>query len=187
MNSNTKIWLTLGGLAVALWALSRYTKTGQAITQEAVNVIQNLSDAGRMMIAKHEGFAAYRYNDPPGSDTYSIGYGHQIKPEEVFNDPISKAQALELLAQDTLWAQKAVRDRVTVPLTQAQFDALVDFVYNVGTGNWARSGIAEKLNAGDVQGAMASLLAHDKAHVNGVLTTLPVLVARRQEEAQAFA
>lgn len=38
-------------------------------------------------------------------------------------------------------------------LTQHQFDALVDFTFNVGCGNFRGSTLLKKLNQGDVSGA----------------------------------
>lgn len=41
-------------------------------------------------------------------------------------------------------------------MTQAQFDALVSFDFN--TGSLSKSTIDDKLNAGNIDGAMATLL-----------------------------
>lgn len=38
-------------------------------------------------------------------------------------------------------------------LTQHQFDALVDFTYNLGCGSLRGSTLLKKLNAGDIEGA----------------------------------
>jgi lysozyme len=38
--------------------------------------------------------------------------------------------------QDVQEAEHAVTRLVTVPLTQGQFDALVDWVFNLGSGGW---------------------------------------------------
>jgi len=50
----------------------------------------------------------------------------------------------------------AVVDRyVKVPLSETERAALIDFIYNVGSGNFASSTLLRKLNAGDRQGACA--------------------------------
>ena len=48
-----------------------------------------------------------------------------------------------------------VRKYVMVPLSQGEFDALVDFTYNLGEGNFRSSTLLRKLNAGDRAGAAA--------------------------------
>jgi lysozyme len=71
---------------------------------------------------------------------------------------------------------------VTVPLTQNQFDALVDFTFNVGQGNLASSTLLRELNAGNTAGAAAQFLVW--VYAKGV--ELPGLVTRRQAEAALF-
>ncbi|HLI61923.1 MAG TPA: lysozyme [Terriglobales bacterium] len=71
---------------------------------------------------------------------------------------------------------------VTVPLTQNQFDALVDFVFNVGAENFARSTLLRELNAGNTAGAAAQFLLWKWA--GGVVS--PGLLRRRQAEAALF-
>lgn len=62
-------------------------------------------------------------------------------------------------AQERLLMQKAlepivanVRSKVTVPLTQNQFDALVSFSYNIGVNGFNGSTALTRLNAGDTAG-----------------------------------
>jgi lysozyme len=65
-----------------------------------------------------------------------------------------------------------------VPISQNEYDAYLDFTYNVGIGNFCHSTLNKKLNAGDYIGACKELLKWDK--VNG--KALPGLTKRRQEE-----
>jgi lysozyme len=46
-------------------------------------------------------------------------------------------------------AEAAVNRSVRVPLTSAQFDALVSLVFNWGAGNFFQSELLRRLNAGD--------------------------------------
>ena len=85
------------------------------------------------------------YQDPPGSDSWSIGWGHfcgKTKPE-----PITQAKADAYLAEDMEWAVGSVNAAVKVPLNQHQFDALVDTYYNNG-GKPFRETLGRVLNAG---------------------------------------
>lgn len=146
-----------------------------------------ISDKGLEFIGSFEGFRAEMYNDPVGHAT--IGYGHLIhlgpingsEPAE-FKRPLTKQQALDLLRSDADNFVAAVRSAVQVPLTQAQFDALVSFAFNVGGGNLRKSTLLAKLNASDYAGAAAEFAKWTKA--SG--TVLPGLVRRRAAEAAMF-
>jgi lysozyme len=101
------------------------------------------SDDGLSLIKRFEGVKLTAYKCPAGKNT--IGYGHtgdDVKP----GMKITEAEAHELLRQDTEKAAAAVRHLVTVPLEQCQFDALVSFVFNVGTGAFKSSTMLRKLN-----------------------------------------
>jgi hypothetical protein len=54
-----------------------------------------------------------------------------------------------LLRGDAGRSATAVREGVTVPLNQQQFDALVSFTFNVGTGAFSGSTLLTRLNAGE--------------------------------------
>ena len=83
--------------------------------------------------------------------------------------------------------EAAVRRLVTVDLTQGQFDALVSFSYNVGSGSLESSGLLKKLNKGDYPGACKEFAKWDKAKVKGKMTALRGLTIRRANEAAMFA
>ena len=68
------------------------------------------------------GMASVPYRCPAGELT--IGWGHVIREHERFTMPLTAAQADELLQQDLAQFAAGVNERVTVPLTQAMFDAL---------------------------------------------------------------
>jgi lysozyme len=73
-----------------------------------------------------------------------------------------------------------------VPLTQNQFDALVDFAYNAGAANLRSSTLLRLLNSGDYAGASGQFIRWNKATSNGQLIVLPGLTRRRTAEAQLF-
>jgi lysozyme len=70
-------------------------------------------------------------------------------------DTATQSTCERLLNEDTAIAQSAVRRLVKVPLTQTQYDELVDFTFNVGQGAFAGSTLLKKINAGDCYGAGA--------------------------------
>jgi lysozyme len=135
-----------------------------------------LSDAGLDLVKRSEGFRSHTYLDVNGFPT--IGYGHRILPSESFPGPIAETQANDLLASDLRVAEQDVVRLVKVPLTQGQFDALVDFCFNLGGGRLASSTLLKVLNGGRYQDAVEQLLRWDLAggQVNAGLK------ARRQAE-----
>ena len=76
----------------------------------------------------------------------------------------------------------AVNLRVTVPLSQHEFDALVCFSYNVGVGAFGTSTLLRLLNQGKREEAAAQLLRWTKAGGR----ELPGLIRRRRSERVLF-
>jgi lysozyme len=140
----------------------------------------NLSAAGIAILKSEEGLSLKPYRDAGG---YSIGYGHFIKPDESeFMVGIDQARADTLLIADVAWAVKAVNRYVTIALTQNQFDALVDFTYNVGETAFRRSTLLTLLNAGKLDAAADQFGRWN--HANGVVNV--ALTARRAKEKALF-
>ena len=139
-----------------------------------------LSPQGLELIKRSEGFRSRLYLDAAGYET--IGYGHKIVSTDAFPGEISEAQATTLLLSDVKKAEEAVERLVKVPLTQGQFDALVDFCFNVGAGRLAASTLLKELNAGQYAQAGLQLLRWDYAagQPNSGLKT------RRTAELQLF-
>ena len=112
-----------------------------------------ISTRGLDLIKIHEGFRSKAYPDPGSRDgkPWTIGYGHTQGVKK--GDVVTEAQATEFLRQDVRNAESFVTKKVTVPLNQNQFDALVSFVVNIGNGAFSRSTMLRKLNAEDYKGA----------------------------------
>lgn len=149
----------------------------------------SVSEEGLNFIAEHEGLRYNLYNDPGGHCT--IGIGHLVhigncngvdSCEQEFLRGITRERALELFRADLAEAEQVVNTYVTVSLTQAQFDALVSFAYNVGSGNFRNSALLSKLNAGLYQDVPAEL----NLWVYSGSTRLPGLVTRRHDEGALF-
>lgn len=146
-----------------------------------------LSDQGAAFIARFEGIRLAPYNDPAGHAT--IGIGHLIHLGPVTDADrrawygFTRERALELLRRDADHFEQAIRELVTVRLDQQEFDALVSFAFNVGTGAFAGSTLLRRLNAGERGAVPTELNRWTKA--GGV--ELPGLVARRHAEGRLFA
>lgn len=89
-----------------------------------------VSEKGIAFIKANEGFIGSVGNDV-GHPV--IGYGHDLQPGESFPDGISPDQADLLLRKDLASRfEPAVNALIPPDCTQNQFDALIDFAYNLG-------------------------------------------------------
>jgi len=102
-----------------------------------------ITQDGIDLIKRFEGFSSKVYICPAGYPT--IGYGHLVRSGESFNE-ISETEAEEILRKDVESAERAVLRLVSVPLTDGQFDALVSFTFNLGSGAFQRSSLRRKVN-----------------------------------------
>jgi lysozyme len=137
------------------------------------------SAAGMALLKKSEGFRSRVYMDAAGLPT--IGYGHRLLQPGSFEE-ISEEFASTILASDVREAEQAVARLVKVELSQGQFDALVDFTFNLGAGKLYSSTLLKDLNAGRYDDACEQLLRWDHCGC----TELPALMARRKAEAQLW-
>lgn len=150
-----------------------------------------ISDKGLEMIKKAEGYMPKIYLDQAGLPT--IGYGHLLTKTEKASGlfegkELSKAEATELLRRDVQEAEESIGQLVKVQLNQNQFDALVDFVFNVGTNALKTSTLLKLLNAGDYASVPAQLMRWNKITnpKTGKKEPLAGLTKRRQREADLW-
>jgi lysozyme len=132
------------------------------------------------LLKKFEGCKLKAYRCPAG--VWTIGYGHTSAagaPEVVQGMTITKAEANDILRRDLVKYEQGVEALVKQPLTQNQFDVLVDFAYNAGIGALKSSTLLKKVNAADFDAVPAELMKWTK----GGGKVLRGLVARRRAEA----
>lgn len=169
--------------------------------------MMTFSMAGKHFLANEEGKKPWVYDDGDGKPIVTgkvvrgrptFGIGHLVKPGEKF--PMFPKEATDefiyaLLDKDIAWAVAIVINRVKVPLTQNQFDALVCFVFNVGDGCLPRE---RRGTAGFVPGFQNSTLLFELNQGKYQLAAdhfldwkyddhkKPVLLPRRQRERALF-
>ena len=149
-----------------------------------------LSDNGLKIIKNFEGLRLSAYRDVAG--VWTIGYGstryHDGKPVKPYDQLASEVQADALFRNTLGQYEDAVNQFVKVPLTQNQFDALVSFTYNEGTGALEESTLLVKLNEKNYTEAATHFLAWDKITdpKTGAKVICDTLVHRRREESQLF-
>ena len=129
-------------------------------------------------VAQFEGCRLTAYRCPAG--VWTIGYGHTKDVHE--GDQIDKATALELLTEDLVEHASQAAPLVTADIDESQFVALLDFVFNVGVGNFRRSSVLKNLNKGATLAAANAFLLWNKAGGK----TLPGLTRRRRAEQRLF-
>jgi lysozyme len=179
--------LFTGELTIVRYPFAGPAQTGSLMSVHKQHAPTHLSESGARFIGRFEGFRAHLYNDAAGHCT--IGYGHLVhhgpcngsEPGE-FKRGLSEQAAEELLRKDAHTAADAVRGSVHVPLNQAQFDALVSFVYNLGAGAFESSTLLKDINAHNFAAVPGQL----EQWVHAGAQVLPGLVARRKAEARLF-
>jgi len=106
-----------------------------------------------LSIAKpFEGFEANPYPDPgTGAEPWAIGFGSTYdafdKPVTSETPAISYSDACNLAMRDMHRAFQAIARDIAAPLTEHEIAAVMDFVYNVGAGNFKNSTLLRMINA----------------------------------------
>lgn len=135
------------------------------------------SKNGMELTERFEGCALHAYYDYLGG-VWTIGYGHTrgVVPGMV----CTTVQALIWLAEDTQAAEAVVNNVIEIQLDQDEFDALVDFEFNLGC--LRDSMLADLINAKKFIAAAALFEEYD--HAGGKV--VQGLLNRRIAEAQEF-
>jgi lysozyme len=137
------------------------------------------SSAGLDLTEQFEGCRLTAYQDQVG--VWTIGYGH-TGADVKQGLTITQDQASILLASDLAWAVTCVNKSVTAAISQNQFDALVDFVFNLGCANFCQSTLLRKVNGGQFADAAKEFMRWNRAGGKVVAG----LTRRRQAEADLF-
>jgi lysozyme len=147
--------------------------------------ITKLSQKGVDLIKQFEGLSLTPYVCAGGINTIGYGNTYYMNGKKVtLKDPkITQKQAEELLKHSLSTYEKAVDSFCRDDISQGQFDALVSFAYNLGTGALQKSTLIKKVNANPKDVTIADEFAKwNKA--NG--RVLVGLTRRRQAEAKLY-
>lgn len=119
-----------------------------------------LSAAALVGIVATEGYSDKAIIPVPG-DKPTIGFGSTTRADGSpvqMGDKTTPPKALARALQDVQAFEGALRQCVTVPLHQHEYDAYISFAYNVGPAAFCESSLVKKLNALDYAGACAEIL-----------------------------
>jgi lysozyme len=139
-----------------------------------------VSANGIKLVMNAEGFRSRVYLDVAGNPT--IGYGHKLLHPDSFPNGVDETTAQHMLACDLDDVESDIPRLVKVPLTQGQFDALADFVFNLGATRLQGSTLLSLLNSSQYDQAAQQLLRWDHADIKGSEVELADLKSRRQAE-----
>ena len=129
-------------------------------------------------ITDFEGCKLTAYKCPARVWTIGIGHTKGVKQGQV----ITEAQAMALLKGDLLPCENYVNN-LGVCKTQGQFDALVDFAFNLGTAALGRSTLLKYIRQGKAEQYIREQFAR---WVNAGGRVMPGLVKRRAWEADRY-
>ena len=137
-----------------------------------------ISDEGLSLIKHFEGceLKAYRC----AANVLTIGYGSTKGVTEDME--ITQEEAESLLQEEMHEYEGYINDMVKVPLEQHQFDAMVSWVFNLGSGNLSSSTLLKKLNNSEYDEVPAQIRRWNKAGGK----VLDGLIRRREAEAKMF-
>lgn len=140
-------------LAVSDWKISSY-----AVSQ----------------IKKFEGFSSRSYKDIAGNITCGWGHKGNLMPLGW----ITLDQAEFFLGQDLSAVKQTMLATIKIDLLQLQFDAIADWIFNLGPYAWRTSAALAMLNAGMI----IQCAEHMKLYNQAAGQVQPGLTARRSWE-----
>ena len=134
-----------------------------------------LSAAGLIALVSHEGFRDKAYIPVPG-DRPTVGFGSTFNPDGTpvkMGDTATPQKALRMslahIGKDELQLKRCV----TGPLSQQEYDILVDFAYWRGSGGACRSEVVKAINRGDYVASCNAYLNLDSRRAAGKDCSLP--------------
>jgi lysozyme len=136
------------------------------------------SKSGLQLTESFEGVRLTAYQDQVGRWTIAYGHTAGVQP----GDTCTQEQAEAWLQGDIAWAERVVNQYVKIQVLQGIFDALVDFVFNLGAGSFQHSTLLQLVNQGNFEAAAQEFAKWD--HAGGQVVA--GLLRRRQAEAAEF-
>lgn len=127
---------------------------------------------------RFEGLKLSSYKN--NGDVWTIGFGHTLDVKE--GDIITISRANELLSEDMNDAADCVNKLVTSDINQNQFDAICDFVFNLGWSHFESSHLLTYINQSNFD--LAAEEFKKWVYSNGCV--LSGLVNRREAEKDLF-
>jgi len=152
-----------------------------AVTNRLIEAIKAIENPNRV------GFSGGIVKSYWDSNGYAIGWGNRYLSNGATvtrTTEITEGEAEILLIDKLNDFAGVVNNAVTVSINQNQFEALISFVYNVGTGSFLNSTLLKvvNLNPNDFAAISAEFRKWVLVTVNGQKVTSNTLKVRREKE-----
>ncbi len=144
--------------------------------------MEKISANGLAFIKSEEGERLTAYPDSRGIWTIGVGHTGMVDNQPIAKDlSISQNKSTDLLLSDLAWVEKTISDKVKVPLTQNQYDAICSLIFNIGATAFIGSSVLKYLNKGNYLQAASAFLLWKRAGNDA-----NILLPRRQREKALF-
>ena len=160
---------------------------GELLLPATARAYENMtiSDVGLDLIQRYESFSEDMYYD---AGSWYVGYGTLV-PAGSYPNGISQDEALRILREELATHEATLNSffaRNELSPTQAQFDALVSFTYNLGSGWTTGSSDLLKIVRGEIEATRLETARAFGAWCHAGGAVLPGLARRRLEEAALY-
>lgn len=132
------------------------------IRQRIAVAVLSLSMMGFAAIVLDEGYTD-RAIIPTKGDVPTIGFGstfHEDGTPVKIGDTTTPHQAIKRTLTHIEKDERGIKACVTAPLTQTEYDLMVDFSYQYGIDKLCRSEMVKQANAGNYQQSCSGYLAY---------------------------
>lgn len=103
---------------------------------------------------------------PVENDRPTVGFGSTFRDDGTavqLGDTITPPKAVARTMAHIQKDESRIKQCVTAPLTQGEYDIMVDFSYQYGTGALCRSTIVREANAGNYKASCAGYLLYKRS------------------------
>ncbi len=169
-------------IAMSIIGLLIYIKVTSTTTKAVIN-IPEITTEGIELIKSCEAFRSRPYICESGQLTIGYGftrlYGRPVK----WSDRITRAEADKILLE-TIESHCGFLKGYKI--SDNQYSAVCSLAYNIGPSAFERSSLKDKLDSGDLEGAVAEFRKWDKVYKGGRLVKCKGLSDRRQKEIELY-
>jgi len=123
-----------------------------------------LSASALVGLIAHEGYTD-KAVVPVKGDRPTVGFGSTFKEDGTpvkMGDTITPQKAIARTLAHIQKDESKLKQCVTAPLSQAEYDLMIDFAYQYGTGTLCQSAIVKSANAGDYLASCKGYLLYKK-------------------------
>lgn len=124
----------------------------------------SLSAAALVGLLAHEGYSE-RAIIPVAGDRPTVGFGSTFREDgspvqmgDTITAPRAVARSYAHIARD----ERGIKACVTAPLTQGEYDTMVDFAYQYGVPTLCKSSIVREANAGNYRASCDAYLLYKR-------------------------